>query len=174
MYKAILTGYLAIMAVLFGLILLLSNAQPAQASASLARAEQVVETPTPAPPADLPPQDTSWLANYSEQAQELLAPAVAGIPIAFLVLVWTSGAAFVGLANTAKAKRWWAIVTGLAFGLLASLQAIPATTDLTTMAMILLLAGAVVRGLTAGILAALLYESGGALIGLIRKDPVTP
>jgi hypothetical protein len=157
-----IAGYLVVMAALFGLTFLLGNTQPALAQAAPARVGQ--EAVTPIAPADVPPPDLSWLSDYAAEAQQLLAPALAGAPIALLVLIWTSGASFVGLAVTQIQKQRWAIGTGLAFGLLASMSSLPDTTTLSTMTMITLIAGAVVRGLTAGILAALLYESGRGLL----------
>jgi hypothetical protein len=160
--RKVVAGYLVVLAAVFGLAFLLGNAQPALAQAEPARAGQGL---TIVQPDDPPPStDLTWLDPYLVEAQQLLAPAIAGIPITLFVLIWTSGASFVGLAITQLQKQRWAIGTGLAFGLLASLSSIPDTNALSTIATITLIAGAVVRGLTAGILAALLYEGGRGLL----------
>lgn len=152
--RKLIVGYLILMAGVFGLLLILGNVHPALAQGVRDAAGQSVAAVQP----DSGTVDLSWLDPWAAEGQQMLTLAVEGIPIGLFVLIWTSGAAFVGLAKTGDQKRRWAVGSGMLFGLLASLSALAPDAAITTIALIVLIAGAIVRGLTAGILAALVYE----------------
>jgi hypothetical protein len=113
--------------------------------------------------------DLSALQPYTQEAQQLLGVAAAGLPIAFLVWLTTNAVTWVGLikadADDGKYKRRWALGSGICFGIYASLAALATNmTTITALPLILALLDGIIRGVAAGIVAAFVYEAGSALL----------
>ncbi len=125
-----------------------------------------------------PPPDLSELAGLMDTAAivaDLLTANIGGIPVFLIVLLVVLAAEFGGLteakqdpAREQMNKQRLALGTGISFGLLASVLIISPDPALVGWQLAAAVITGVVRGLLAGILAALTYETGRALLNRAR------
>jgi hypothetical protein len=162
-------------AALLALIVLLLSAvaafaAPVRASPpGPAPAAALLQLADPQPPPDL--SELDGLVDAGAVIVDLLTANVGGIPIFLIVLLVVMAAEFVGLtdaiADPARAqmnKQRLAMGTGIAFGLLSSVLTITPDPELVGWQLAVALIVGVIRGFLAGIIAALVYETGRALV----------
>jgi len=170
--RKLLAAYLFVLALLFGGIFLLGNAQPALAQPVRAAAALPAAVVRP----EAGPIDLSGLQPYWDQVQQLLQPAAAGLAPALLVWLTVNALVWTGLIkeddSAGKKKRTWALGSGILFGEYASLTALAATSlPIAVLPLILALLGGIIRGYAAGIVAAFVYEAGSALLARGKATP---
>jgi len=163
--RKLITGYIILMAAVFGLILILGNAHPALAQGVRDGAALVQAVPK----ADGGSIDLSGLQPYWDQVQLLLQPVAAGLPIVLLIWLTVNALVWADLikndADAGTKKRRWALGSGIVFGLYAALHALAASTlPAAVLPLILAILDGIIRGVAAGVVAALLYEGGSALL----------
>jgi hypothetical protein len=146
-----------------------ASAAPAGLSPGPAPAAAFALLADPQPPVDL--SDLDGLIDAGQVVVDLMTANIGGIPVFLIVLLVVMASEFVGLADaegdkarSQMLKQRLAMGTGIAFGLLASVLAIAPDPALIGWQLAVALITGVVRGLLAGIVAALTYEVGRALI----------
>jgi len=168
MTRFLLALYLGLLAAAVGGILLLGNAQPARALSAPASAPAAVATAQP------DGIDFSGLQPYWDQLQLLGQPLAAGLAPALLVWLTVNAAVWANLIANDDAqgtkKRRLALGSGIVFGLYATLHALAAAgLPIGVLPVTLALLDGIIRGFASGIVAALAYEFGSALLSKAAK-----